>query len=151
QRLEDILRRAPHTLDPESERILAESGIVQGAGQSIRDVFVSADFPYPTVTLSTGEKVRLDAAGYTKYRAAATRDNRLAVFDAFWSTYNQYTRTLGTALNAGVQAHEFSRKMRKYDSSLEEALFNDNVPIAVYNELIKDLHANLGTLHRYLK
>ena len=151
QPIEDILRRAPHTLDPESERILAESGTIRGAGQSIRDVFVNADFPYPTVTLSTGEKVRLDAAGYTKYRAAANRDDRLAVFQAFWSAYNDYTRTLGTALNAGVQAHEFSRKMRKYDSSLEEALFNDNVPTAVYNELIKDIHANLGTLHRYLK
>ncbi|HEX4826063.1 MAG TPA: oligoendopeptidase F [Candidatus Polarisedimenticolaceae bacterium] len=151
QPLEDVLRRAAHTLDPESERILAESRIVQGTGQSIRDVFVNADFPYPTVTLSTGEKVRLDAQGYTKYRAVANRADRLAVFQAFWSTYGDYTRTLGTALGAGVQAHEFSRKMHKYDSSLEEALFNDNVPTAVYNELIKDLHANLGTLHRYLK
>jgi oligoendopeptidase F len=149
--LTDILRRAPHTLDSESERILAETGIMQGAGQTIRDVFVNADFPYPTIKLSTGESVTLDAAGYTKYRAAANRADRLAVFDAFWGKYNEYTRTLGTALNAGVQAHEFSRKMRKYDSSLDEALFNDNVPTAVYEELIKDLHANLGTLHRYLK
>ena len=150
QPLEDVLRRAPHTLDPESERILAETGLLQGAGQTIRDIFVNADFPYPTVTLSTGE-VRLDAAAYTKYRAAADRADRLKVFEAFWSRYNEYTRTLGTALGAQVQAHEFSRKMRKFDSSVDEALFADAIPPQVYTQLISDLHANLPTLHRYLK
>jgi oligoendopeptidase F len=73
------------------------------------------------------------------------------VFEAFWGRYNDYTRTLGTALGAQVQAHEFSRKVRKFDSSLDAALFGDNIPTAVYAELIKDLHANLPTLHRYLK
>jgi oligoendopeptidase F len=148
--LEDILRRAPHTLDAESERIVAETGTMAGAGQSIRDVFVNADFPYPTVTLSTGESVRLDAQAYTKYRASTNRADRVAVFEAFWSRYNEYTRTLGTALGSAVDAHEFSRKMRKYDSSLAEALFGDNVPTVVYTELIADIHANLKTLHRYL-
>jgi oligoendopeptidase F len=151
QPLEDTLRRAPHTLDAESERIVAESGLMAGAGQAVRDVFVNADFPYPTIKLSTGESVRLDAAGYTKHRAAPSRADRLAVFEAFWGRYNEYTRTLGTALNAGIQAHEFSRKIRKFDSALEAALFDGNVPTAVYHELIKDLRANLPTLHRYLK
>jgi oligoendopeptidase F len=150
QPLADILRRAPHTLDPESERILAETATMANAGQSIRDVFVNADFPYPTITLSTGEKVRLDAQAYTKYRASTNRADRLAVFQAFWGAYNDYTRTLGTALGTAVQAHEFSRKIRKYDSSLDEALFGDNIPTTVYTELIKDIHENLPTLHRYL-
>jgi len=151
QPLADILRRAPHTLDPESERIAAETGTMAGAAESIRDVFVNADFPYPTVTLSTGESVRLDAAAYTKYRASTNRVDRLAVFDAFWGRYNDYTRTLGTALGAQVQAHEFSRKLHKFDSSLDAALFGDNIPTAVYSELGQALHANLAALHRYLK
>ncbi len=151
QPLEDILRRGPHTLDPESERIVAETGTMSNAGQSIRDVFVNADFPYPTIQLSTGESVRLDAQAYTKYRASTHRGDRLAVFEAFWGRYNDYTRTLGTALGAQVQAHEFARKIRKFDSALEAALFGDNIPTAVYTELVADLHANLPTLHRYLK
>ena len=151
QPLEEILRRGPHTLDPESERIVAETGTMASAGQSIRDVFVNADFPYPTIQLSTGESVRLDAQAYTKYRASTQRADRLAVFAAFWDRYNEYTRTLGTALGAQVQAHEFSRKIRKFDSSLDAALFGDNIPTAVYTELVADLHANLPTLHRYLR
>jgi oligoendopeptidase F len=151
QPLEDVARRAPHTLDAESERIVAETALMSNAGQAIRDVFVNADLPYPKVKLSSGEEVTLDAAAYTKYRATANREDRQKVFDAFWARYNEFTRTLGTALNAQVQAHEFSRKVHKFDSSLAEAMFGDNVPTAVYAQLIEDIHANLPTLHRYLR
>jgi oligoendopeptidase F len=151
QPLMDIVRRAPHTLDAESERLVAETALMANAGQAIRDVFVNADFPYPKVTLKGGDSVTLDAATYTKYRASVNRDDRLKVFEAFWGRYNEFTRTLGTALNAQVQAHEFSRKARKFDSSLEASLFSDNVPTAVYTQLIADIHANLPTLHRYLR
>ncbi len=151
QPLDDIVRKATHTLDAESERIIAETALMASAGQSIRDVFVNADFPYPLVTLSGGEEVVIDAAAYTKYRAAVDREDRLKVFDAFWARYNEYTRTLGTSLNSQIQAHEFSRKLHKFDSSLADALFADNVPTAVYTQLIADIHANLKTLHRYLR
>jgi oligoendopeptidase F len=151
QPLDDVVRRAPHTLDAESERIVAETALMANSGQSIRDIFVNADFPYPKIKLKDGEEVTLDAPAYTKYRAAADREDRLKVFDAFWARYNEYTRTLGTALNAQVQAHEFSRKLHKFDSSLAEAMFADNVPTAVYTQLISDIHANLPTLHRYLR
>ena len=151
QPLDDIVRRAPHTLDAESERLVAETALMSNAGQAIRDIFVSADFPYPKVTLASGDEVTLNAPAYTKYRAAANREDRLKVFDAFWARYNEFTRTLGTALNAQVQTHEFTRKVRKFDSSLAASLFSDNVPTAAYTQLIADIHANLSTLHRYLR
>ena len=150
QPLDDIVRRAPHTLDPESERIVAETDLMSNAGQAVRDVFVNAELPYPKVTLSSGETVTLDAAAYTKYRAATKREDRLKVFTEFWARYNQFTKTLGTALNAQVQAHEFSRKVRKFDSSVAAALFSDDIPTVVYTQLIADIHKNLPTLHRYL-
>ena len=151
QPLEDILRRAPHTLDAASEKIVAETAIMADSGQSIRDVFTNAELPYPEVVLSSGEKVRLDAAAYTKYRAVSNRDDRLKVFRAFWTTYSGFTRTLGTSLNAQVQAHVFQARTRKFASSLEASLFSDNIPTKAYTQLLSDLHANLPTLHRYLK
>ncbi len=150
QPVEDVLRWAPHTLSPAEEKIVAETGTMQNAGQNVRDVFVNADFPYAEVTLSDGETVRLDAAAYTKYRAATDRADRLKVFHAFFGRYNDYTNTLGTALNAQVQAHVFDARVRHFGSSLEAALFHDNIPTAVYTELLDDVHANLPTLFRYL-
>jgi len=151
QPLADILRRAPHTLPAEQERLVALAGNMAGSGGDIRSIFVNADLPYPEITLSTGERVRLDAAAYSMHRAAPRRDDRLAVFKAFWSTYGQYARTLATALNAQVQAHVFQQQARGFGSCLEAALFADNIPVAVYRRLLDDVHANLPTLHRYLR
>jgi oligoendopeptidase F len=151
QPLEDILRRGPHTLEPKAEKLVAQAGNMAGAGQNIRDIFVNADLPYPEVTLSTGEKVRLDAAAYTKYRQSASAQDRRAVFQAFWKKYGEFTRTLGTALQSQVQAHVFDKEVRGYASCVEAALFNDNIPVSVYTRLVDDVHANLPTLHRYLK
>lgn len=149
--LEDILRRAPHTLRPEAEKLVAQAGNMAGAGQSIRDIFVNADLPYPEVTLSGGEKVRLDAAAYTKYRQAPSSEDRRRVFEAFWKAYGGFTRTLGTALQSQVQAHVFNKEVRGFSSCVEAALFSDNIPVAVYTRLVDDVHKNLPTLHRYLK
>ncbi len=120
-------------------------------GQQVHNVFTNADMPFPEVTLSTGEKVRLDASAYTKYRASPVKADRDAVFAAFWDRYGDYTRTLATTLDAHVRTHVFNRDVRKFGSSLESALFDYNIPVSVYTQLIADVHANLPTLHRYLK
>jgi oligoendopeptidase F len=143
--LADVVRRR-RTQRRRVERIVAGTAD-GGAGQAIGH-HRQRRSPYP---VTWRREVTLDAAAYTKYRAAAKREDRLKVFGAFWGRYNDFTRTLGTALNSQVQAHEFSRKVRKFDSALAEALFGDNVPTAVYTQLIADIHANLPTLHRYLR
>ena len=67
--LEDILRYAPHTGTAAEERIVSRAGIMTGAPSETYDIFKAADMPYPEVTLSSGETVRLDDAAYTQYRA----------------------------------------------------------------------------------
>jgi len=149
--LDDILRWKPHTLSAAEEKIASEANIMgDNSGLAYR-TFTNADLPYPEITLSSGEKVRLDAQGYTKYRASTNRADRDQVFRAFWSEYQKFVRTLGTTLDGEVKTHIFNQKVHKFGSCLEAALFDANVPTTVYLQLISDVHANLPTLHRYLK
>jgi len=149
--LEDIVRWAPHTLSADEERIMARSGRIAGAPGDIYSIFIDADLPYPTIQLSTGDTVRLDPSAYTKYRAVENRDDRIKVFQAFFGAQRAFRRTLGTSLAAHVQTHLYDRDLRHFDSCLQEALFGDNIPVSVYSRLVKDVNANLPTLHRYLK
>ncbi|MBN9414675.1 MAG: oligoendopeptidase F [Candidatus Eremiobacteraeota bacterium] len=148
---DDILRNAPHTLSSGEEKLVAQAGDIQDSGQAVHSVFTDADLPYPEIQLKNGQKVRLDAAGYTKYRADGVRDNRLKVFKAFWSRYNEFRRTLAATLYAQVKGHLYDKSVHNYKSCLDAALFPNNVPPEVYHQLLKDVHANLPTLHRYLK
>jgi oligoendopeptidase F len=151
QYLDDILRYAPHTLSAAEEKVASEAGLMEGTPNQAYDTFVSADLPYPTCTLSTGEKVRLDAQAYTKYRASTNRADRDLVFKTFWGRYKEFERTLGATLDGLAKTHLFDMRVHKYKSTLEAAAFGDNIPTTVYTRMIADVHASLPTLHRYLK
>ncbi|HCV42054.1 MAG TPA: oligoendopeptidase F, partial [Bacteroidetes bacterium] len=57
----------------------------------------------------------------------------------------------GTQLYAEVKKNLFYTRSRKYKSSLERALDGSNIPLVVYQGLIDNVNAHLGTFHRYLK
>ena len=149
--LDDILRYAPHTLSAPEEKVAAEAGRMESAGSTIRDVLNNAEIPWPTVTLSTGERVRLDDAAYTQYRQSDVRADRDTVFHAFWREHRAFQDTYGATLAAQLQAHVFDRDVHQFRSCVEDALFGDNIPPRVYTQLLDDVHANLPTLHRYLR
>jgi oligoendopeptidase F len=148
---DDILRAAPHTLTPAEEKVFARMSLLGEAGSTLQSVFRSADLPFPEVTFSTGEKVRLDNAAYSKWRASPNKADRDLAFRMFWTSYNQFTRTFATTLNAHVQSHVTSKDVRNFPTALDAALFDFNSPRSVYSRLVDDVHANLPTLHRYLK
>jgi oligoendopeptidase F len=148
--LTDLLRWKEHTLSPREERIVAQAGELAGAAPSVHGVLTNADIPWPTVKLSTGEKIRLDPAGYARARTAVSPVDREKVFRSFFGTAKTYERTLGAALDAQIKAHRFEKDVRGFASSLESSLFPANIPPAVYHQLVADVNRSLPTLHRYL-
>jgi len=151
QYIDDIQRRKAHTLNAEQEKLIAEAGNLSGTSQDIYSIFSNADMPRPTVTLSTGEEVRLDAQGYGGNRASKIREDRIKVFEAFFGALNDFRRTFGAQLYGEVKKNIFYKQVRKYESSLERALDRNNIPVSVYHKLIENTNKNLPTLHRYLK
>jgi oligoendopeptidase F len=149
--LDDILRRQPHTGSESEERLIAEAGLMSPAPSDIFGTFSDADFPYPTVTLSDGRSVKLNAAAFNYYRTLPNRDDRQKVMTAFFNALGDYRRTFGATFNASVQKDLFYMKARKYGSTLEAALNESNIPVSVYTSLVDGVNANLATFHRYLK
>ncbi|MGB2172716.1 MAG: oligoendopeptidase F [Porticoccaceae bacterium] len=149
--LKDALRRAPHTLENETETLMAKTSKLTSSANSIYSIFANANMPWPEVTLSDGKKIRLSQAGYTSGRQATSRDDRKMVFETFWSVWQDYEATLGAIMNSQIQGLAFKTEARQYDSSLGRALFDDNMPPVVYETLVKEVNQSLPTLHRYFK
>jgi oligoendopeptidase F len=149
--LDDVLRRKAHTGTEAEERIIAEAGLMAPAAGEIFGIFSNADFPYPTVTLSDGRKIKLDAAAFTLARTSANREDRKKVFAAFFGSIGDYGRTFGTTMNANIQKDVFYAKARNYPTSVESSLDANAIPVSVYSSLVDGVNANLPTFHRYLK
>lgn len=149
--IEDTLRQAEHVLDEKSEAMMAATSMMRGTASNTYRTLANADMPWPTITLSTGEEVRLDQAAYTKHRASPNRDDRKAVFGAFWGKWKEYERTFGVTLAGQVHSHIFSHRQRDYANSLTSALDSNNIPESVYRTLVAETGKNLDTLHRYFR
>jgi oligoendopeptidase F len=149
--IDDIYRTKEHTLTEREETIIAETGLMEDTPYEIFTILSNADLPYKAVKLSDDSEVRIDQTGYTFYRANPNRNDRIRVFETFFSALKSFERTFGTQLYGQVKRDLFYRNVRRYNSCLESALHRDNIPVGVYHSLIKNVNANLPTLHRYLK
>lgn len=148
--LEDILRKRDHTRSESEEKIIAEANLMADSPVSINNVFSNADFPYPEIQLEDGTTVRLDPASFGLHRRSPVRENRKRVFAAYLGKLHEFRRTFGMQLAAEVRKNMFFTRVRNYGSCLERALDNNNIPVAVYRNLIAGTHSHLDTFHRYL-
>ena len=149
--LDDVLRRKSHTGSEKEEKIIADASLMADAPDNIYGIFSNAEFPNPSVTLSDGKTVKLDKAAYTLYRALPNREDRKKVFEAFFGKINEFRATFGTQLYAEVKKDMFYMNARHYTSCVESALDGSNIPVAVYQSLVRNVNNNLGTFHRYLR
>ncbi len=149
--LRDIIRQKEFTLGGEAESVLANASEVLGGPQRIYSLLSTAAIPWPKVTLASEQVVTLDQAAYTRYRAVQNRADRKKVFDTFWKTWKTYEAPFGQTLDTLVRTHIFTAKSRGYETSLDQAVSNSNVPSDVYRALVKAANDNLPSMHRYLK
>src|SRR6185312_4444902 len=146
--LKDIVRQAPHTLGAEAEGVLAAAGQVRAAPKTVYTLLANADLPWPTIMLSDGRKVRLDSQGYTATRDLPNRDDRKAVFEAFFGKWAEYGKSFGATLGGGMQGTIFAANARHYPSALAYAIAEHNIPDAVYRTLVDETNKGLPSLHR---
>jgi oligoendopeptidase F len=149
--LHDLMRTKAHLLSAPEEKILAETGLLASGPSSINSIFSNAEIPFPTVTLSDGSEVKMNQAGFSRFRALPNRADREKSFQEFFSTYAEYRQTFGAQLAAQVNKDIFYARARSYDSSLHSALDANNIPVDVYHSLIRNVNENLASFHRYLK
>jgi oligoendopeptidase F len=149
--IENTLRQSPHILSEDVEVVLAKTGQLLGAPDSIYSILANANLPWPEIILSNGETLHLSQAGYSAGRQAENREDRKLVFDTFWSVWKDYEATLGAIMNTHIQGLVFQTQVRNYESSVGRALFDDNMPPEVYHTLVDEVNKALPTLHRYFK
>lgn len=147
---DNLLRQKKHVLSPAEEEILSRSSEATSTAENAFNMLAHADMRFPEITGEDGQKVQLSEGRYRSLIMSPDRKVREEAFKALLGTYNQYRNTFSATLGGNVKKNLFYAKTRKYGTTLESALESDNVPQAVYDNLIATVHANLGPLHRYV-
>ncbi len=148
--IEDILRSKRHVLSEEGEQLLALSGDLSRTPYQVFSMFNNADITFPSIKDENGKNIELTKGRFFALMRSPHRRVREDAFTAFYSTYNHWRNTLSATLSGAVKRDMFYARARKYSSSLEAALDSDNIPIAVYDNVINTLNDNLTPMHKYI-
>ena len=149
--LDEIERQRPHVLSTELESLLAQAGEIASAPERIFEMLDYADLKLPQVHDENGELVPLTQGNYVaKFLENRNREVRREAFEAMLGSYRGFNNTFAATLSGQVKRDVFFARARKYGSALEAALDPNNIPVAVYDNLVNTVNANLPKLHRYL-
>jgi oligoendopeptidase F len=77
------------------------------------------------------------------------RSVRRTAFRQYYQQFQAHENTLAATLSGSILTDVYYAKARGYESSLAAALFPDNVPASVYENLIAAVHGQLPAVHRY--
>ncbi len=146
--LEKSRRFKEHVLSEKEERIMALQSEVGSTARTTFGDLTNVDFDFGTLETGEGEKP-LTQSTYSSFLMSEDRELRKKAYKKFYATYDQHKHTIARLYEGQVKQDKFSCKARGYESCRQKALFPDNVPMSVYDNLITSVHEALPSLHRY--
>lgn len=147
--LEEINREKAHILSKEQEEVLAQTGLLYTADDTFRKL-ENADLTFEPIVDEKGEPQILTNGTYSTFISSEDRAVRKQAFTNLYRSYKGVKNTIASTMIGNLQKDLFYSKIRKYGSSLEAALFGDNVPVDVYNNLIETVRKKTPILHQYV-
>ena len=147
--LKNILAGRAHILSPEEEKILANVGAFSGQFQEVFNRLDSGDIKFDEITVR-GEKVKLGHGAYSTLLQDKDQSVRKLAFETYYKAYINVINTLAGLYEGSVKADVFRAKTRKFQSTMESALFYEQVDKKVYDNLIKCMHESFQPLHHYI-
>lgn len=140
-----------HTLSQPEEALLAGAGDMASAPYSVFNMLANADRRYTDAIDSEGKPHKLTNGTLVPLMSGDDRVLRKSAFDNYYKTLDEQKNTSAAILASQMKQLQYFSEQRHYPSALAAALFRNNVPEAVYHNLIDAVHQNLDAMHRYVR
>jgi len=148
--IEDIYRKKSHILRPNEEKIIAQAGEMAMVPENTYDLLSNADLRFPKVKDKEGNIITISQSNFISLLRNRDRQLRKKVYKKYYQPYKQHRNTFAALLGGNLKKDRFFSHTRKYRNSLEAALFEDNIPVSVYDNLLRIVHENIELLHNYI-
>jgi oligoendopeptidase F len=147
--LQRLRRLKPHILSNKEERLISLSMPAIGGHHETFSQLTNVDMTFGTVRNDRGQEVELTQSSFSSLLQRPDRSVRKETFEKFYTEFTAHRYTLASSLASSIKGDVFLAKARHYPSAREASLFPDNVPVAVYDNLIEAVRSRLPVLHKY--
>lgn len=149
--LEKILRYKPYTRNEAEEQILAMSREMASAPSQVFGQLDNVDLSFGTIVDESGKEVELSHGNFTTFLINPNRSIREKAFFQYYQAYENHKHTVAATLASSSKKDLFYSRARNFENCRQSALFSDNVPESVYDNLIETVKNNLAPLFKYLE
>lgn len=144
-----LLAKKKHILSEKEERILAEVQEPLSTAYDTFEMLDNAEVDFPEIEYE-GKKQRLSHGLYSVILNGSDREKRREAFEKYYSAYRKIVGTLATTYYGNVKQDIFFKNVRGFRTSLEMALFEEDVDASVYDNLVNCVNTASPVMHRYM-
>lgn len=146
--LERILRYKPHILDEDKEFLISKFNSISELSYSVYD---SLRLDFPDVYIN-GIANTLNSATLYEFLKNPNQTVRKNAYYNYYGQYKRYENVFSKTLAGIMNKDEIYADIRNFNSGLEASLFDDEVPVELFDKVIN--HANVTyrpSFHKYMK
>jgi oligoendopeptidase F len=145
----DLFRKQAHVRNAEVEELMGMLRDPFGAVRSTAGMIANADFKFKPAKDSDGNKLELTQSTKNALMHSIDRKARKTAWENYNDKYLEYKNTLAGNLAASIKQNVFNMKARKFNSALEATLFNGDVPVEMFHNLLDIFKKKLPLWHKY--
>jgi oligoendopeptidase F len=150
QYFDDLERTHAHIRSAEVEEVLGQVEDPFRTANATHGILANSELQFAPATSSDGAQTfEVTHGSLGALLSNPDREVRRTAWENYADAHLAFKNTMANSLAAGVKQDVFRARVRRYSSSLEAALAPDNIPLAVFHNLIDVFKRNLPTWHRY--
>ncbi len=144
-------RYKKYMLSEVEEKLISDLSKTYSDNESIFSSLTDSDIDFGTIKDENNNEITLTNTNYSIYVKSSNRRVRRDAFIKLYSTYKRYKTTLASLLEGEIKQTATFNKIRGYKSSLDAAMYHDELTKDVYNALIESVSNGLEPLFKYYK
>ena len=131
-----LLREREHILPPDKEALLAKTLEITSVPENAFTFLTDADMNFPDIKDENGNTSELTEERWYRFSRSRNRQVRRDAFMGIYGTYAKFRNSIAALYSGSVKGDIFYAQTRNYASSLDMALFGENVPEDVYSRVV---------------
>lgn len=152
QSMRDLFRQQEHVRSSEVEELLGMLADPMSGADNSTSMLVNADFKFAPAINSQGKKMEVTQGNFhNALMEDPDRKVRRSAFESYMDKHIEFKNTLAASLGTSIKNNVFLMRAREHNSTLEASLFNNNIPVDVFHNLINTFKKNLPVWHRYFE
>ena len=149
--LKEIFRMKKYVLSDKEEKILSSLSTAFNTPDQVYSYLTDADMKFGTIKNRNGEKINLNERTYHEFIESTNRKERKVAFTKLFSTYGEFKNTYASLIASEVNNHNKVAQIRGHKSAREASLYGNEIPVEIYDNLIRTVKKHVDPLSRFWK